>query len=266
MRILLVVLILAVTRSIGAQSAQGDLSRGSISGQIVADDDGRAVPASRVVLVGVTEARRSSPTASFRFDKLSPGRYTLRAQSVGFIQLDTLISLGMGDTRRVTVRLQRVPVTLSAITVREAIIRCPPGTAPASSLTGAPGGIGTKADPCVKLVPKKQPPQPQLTNVVRVNATFLGSNLRLLQDAQEAVTESGLVIERVLQVGDRNWVIFAHAASQMTDTATVRVDVVETGADDTTIHVSLRIEATPSAKRPDHGQMILSTIRRKHRS
>ena len=77
-------------------SAQQRAPNGSISGSVVTQDEGRPL-AARVWIVGVARPRVPNAKGTFRFDGLLPGRYRLRATYIGFVPLDTLLSITAGS-------------------------------------------------------------------------------------------------------------------------------------------------------------------------
>lgn len=92
---------------------------------------------------------------------------------------------------------------------------------------------------------------------------FLGSNSLILEAAQEAVGQAGFVTERLLQLNGQTWMIAARDPIQPAGIGSVRIEIEETGAHDTTVRVSLTSAASVSRKEQrDRAQAYLSTIRR----
>lgn len=250
--------VLLCTQALSAQTAP----TGSIGGLVFRQDEGTPVPA-RVWLVGAARPAVPNARGSFRFDRLPPGRYHLRATFIGFVPVDTILSVSTGAHLRLVIGLKARPVELTAMTIREAAK--PPETVKPSP----PAKLKKPVLECGRLVAVSlmmtlcTSPQMLPRTTVHRDKEFLGSNSLILRAAQEAVPHVGFVTERLIQVNDRTWLITARDASRPEGIGSLRVEVEETGAHDTTVRVSLTSAVSVDRREQrDRAQAYLSTIGR----
>ena len=90
-----------------------------VSGSVL-DPDGARVPGARLVLAivgsgAVTAETHADANGEFRFDRIQPGRYELRAIVDGFRAVPQEVVAGPGDDRRVDVSLHVSAVTESVV-------------------------------------------------------------------------------------------------------------------------------------------------------
>jgi len=241
--------------------AQQKAPAGSVSGSVVTQEEGRPLPA-RVWLVGAARPGVPNARGSFRFDGLAPGRYHLRATYIGFVPVDTVLSVRSGSVLRLVVRLIATPVVLNAVTVREAAKPPPTVTPPKPAKLKPLVDCGRLFVVSATTVLCTSPQMLARTTVYRDEA-FLGSNSLILEAAQEAVSHAGFVTERLLQLNGQTWLISARDPLRPAGIGTVRIEVEETGAHDTTVRVSLTSAASVSRQEQrDRALAYLSTIRR----
>lgn len=245
----MIAVLVAMPRDAEAQST----ATGDISGQVLRDDDLRPLPGSRIQLVGVYPPRFPSAKGTFRFDRLFPSAYKIHVISLGFIPYDTIVVVKPRTVTSVTIRMKAVPVELSAVTITEAVKRCPEGSAPTTDGSSciarkppAPPKRPMECGPMMLVVPRtflctsnRMLPRKTLEDA----ASFSGSNWKILEAAQNAVANSGFVVESVLQMNERTWRISAHSFRRPADVEALKVDVVEVGPDDTDVRVSLYISS-----------------------
>jgi hypothetical protein len=228
---------------------------GSISGQVLTEGESTPLPA-RVWLVGAARPRVPNARGTFRFEGLVPGRYHLRATYLGFTPVDTTLSLAAGARLEVVIRLTANPVELSSMTIRE-VVKPPEPPRPKIRVPDCTRFLvmGPTTMVCVT-------PQMLAETTVIEHETFQGRNSIILEAAEKTVTDLGFVTERVLQLDDRTWLILAHDKRRTADTSLARLEVEETGANDTTVRVSF---TTVSWKRREHinrARAFLTTMRR----
>lgn len=250
-RVLAVLIVLTSTRQLSAQKT----AAGSIVGQVLREDEGTPLPA-RVWLVGAARPRVPNARGTFKFEGLSPGRYHLRATYLGFNPVDTTLSVAAGARVEVVVTLKANPVELSSVTIREIVI--PPD--PPKPKIRVPDCtrflvMGPTSMVCVT-------PQMLAETTVSQHETFLGRNSNILEAAEKSVTQLGFVTDRVLQLNDRTWLIVAHDTSRPGDTSSARLEVEETGANDTTVRVSLRTVSWKRREQSDRARAFLVAVRR----
>jgi len=244
------------TRTLAAQR----VPPGTISGQVVTQDGDRPL-AARVWLVGAVRPGVQNPRGTFRFAGLPPGRYHLRATFIGYVPFDTVLTIRSGATARLVVRLVASPVQLSDMTIREVAVPPPPPPRPAPPPRppvncGLLLVVGSKAMLCTspELLPR--------ATVLR-DREFFGPNMLIRAAAQRAVTQAGFVPERLLQLDDRTWLITARDPSRPVGLGSVRIEVEETGAHDTTVRISLTSATFVSTRSQlDRAQAYLTGIRR----
>jgi len=256
LRILAIGLGLLSTTPMAAQRVPS----GTIAGQVVTQDGERPL-AARVWLVGAARPGAQNPRGTFRFDGLLPGRYHLRATFIGYVPFDTVLVVRSGATARLVVRLAASPVQLSDMTIREVATPPPPPPRPAPPPRppvdcGLLMVVGSKAMLCTsaELLPR--------ATVLR-DREFLGPNTLIRAAAQSAVTQAGFVPERLLQLDDRTWLITARDPTRPVGLGSVRIEVEETGAHDTTVRISLTSATFVSTRSQlDRAQAYLTGIRR----
>lgn len=228
LRILAILMVLTATRQLPAQKA----AAGSIVGQVLRDDEGTPLPA-RVWLVAAARPKAPNARGTFKFDGLAPGRYHLRATYLGFTPVDTTLSIAAGSRVQVVVRLKATPIELSSMTIREVVE--PPD----------PPKPKVRAPDCKRFLVMGPTTMVCFTKemlaetTVSQTATFLGRNSIILEAAEKSVTQLGFLTDRIMQLDDRTWLIVAHRDAGPGDTISVRLEVEETGANDTTVRVSM---------------------------
>ncbi len=191
----------------------------------------------RVWLVGAARPGTPNPRGSFRFEKLKPGRYHLRATYLGYAPADTILSVSSGARLRIVLRLSATPVKLSDMTIREvAKPPVPPPSKPAVTRPPLDCGLLLIVGPTQMLCTSAQA-LPRKT-LVR-GKEFFGGNSQIRQAAQFAVPQVGLIPERELQLNDRTWLITARDPSRPVGLGVVRIEMEETGAHDTTVRIAL---------------------------
>lgn len=211
-------------------------STGSVEGQVLKNEDGRPLPA-RVWLVGAARPGLPNTRGSFRFEKLKPGRYHLRATYLGYTPADTIFSISPGGRARIILRLSATPVQLSDMTIRE-VAKPPVPVPPTPALKRPPIDcglllvVGARQLLCTsaQALPRK--------TLVR-GKEFFGGNSHIRQAAQFAVPQAGLIPEREIQLNDRTWLITARDPSRPVGLGIVRIEMEETGAHDTTVRIAL---------------------------
>ena len=237
-------------------SAQ-QVATGSIRGAVIADDNERPLPA-RVWLVGSTRPGAQNPQGTFRFDGLVPGRYTLRATYIGYVPVDTVLSVAPGAQMRLTVRLVSNPVQLSSMTIRETArdtVKKPPLRPPPKRSCGLLFVVSMRMSLCSS---------PEMFPRVAVYAekTFQGLNARILEAAQESVSDLGFETERLVQVSDRTWLIAARDRVPWVDAGSTRIEVVEIGADNTSVRVTMTTIVSRQREAAARARAIIATVAR----
>ena len=237
-------------------SAQASTT-GSIRGSVVTDDDGRPLPA-RVWLVGSARPGPQNPQGTFRFDGLRPGRYTLRATYIGYVPVDTVLSVTAGAQVRLTVRLVSSPVQLSDMTIRETardtakkLVIPPPPKRDCGLLFFVSMRMSLCSSPAMF---------PRAT--VYEERTFQGLNARILEAAQESVSDLGFVTERIVQLSERTWLILARDRVRWVDAGSTRIEVVEIGADNTAVRVTMTAIVSRNRETTARARAIIAAVAR----
>lgn len=250
-RTLAILMALTLTRQLPAQKA----AAGSIGGQVLTEEEGLPVPA-RVWLVGAARPRVPNARGTFKFEGLPPGRYHLRATYLGFTPADTMVSVASGAHVQLVIRLASNPVQLSAMTIRE-VVKPPEPPKPKLRPPDCKRLLIVSPTAMVCVTPK------MLTRTtVNQSETFVGPNSNILEAAEEAVAELGFTTERVMQLDDRTWLILAHDKSRPEDTRSARLEVEQTGANDTTVRVSLTTVTWKRHEQTDRARAFIATMRR----
>jgi hypothetical protein len=188
-----------------------------------------------VWLVGSARPGPQNPQGAFRFDGLRPGRYTLRATYIGYVPVDTVLSVAAGSQVRLTVRLVSSPVQLSSMTIRETArdtTKKPVIPPPPKRDCGLLFVVSMRMSLCSS-------PEMFPRAAAYEEKTFQGLNARILEAAQESLTDLGFVTERIVQLSDRVWLMVARDRVPWVDAGSTRVEVVEIGADNTAVRVSM---------------------------
>lgn len=249
-------LMLASADRLSAQSP----ATGSIRGAVITDDDERPLPA-RVWLVGSARPGPQNPRGVFRFDGLLPGRYTLRATYIGYIPVDTVLSVAAGAQVRLTIRLVSSPVQLSSMTIRETArdtVKKPVIPPPPKRDCGLLFFVSMRMSLCSSpaMFPRA---------AVYEERIFQGLNARILEAAQESVTDLGFVTERIIQLNERTWLIVARDRVPWVDAGSTRIEVVEIGADNTAVRVSMTVIASRQRETVAKARRIIATVASKLR-
>jgi iron complex outermembrane receptor protein len=89
---------------------------GEIRGRVV---EGDTVPVAEaaVILEGSGRVARTGPDGTFRFARIAPGAWTLRAERMGYRTASVAVTVGTVEPRSVTIMLARAGVDLGAVTV-----------------------------------------------------------------------------------------------------------------------------------------------------
>ena len=253
--ILLSSLMSAFPSFLSAQAAATASIRGIVTG-----DDGRPLPA-RVWLVGAVRPGPQNPQGSFRFDKLQPGRYTLRATYIGYVPADTVLSVAPGAQVRLAIRLVTSPVQLSSMTIRETardtarkrVIPPPP-----KRDCGLLFVVSLKMSLCSSpaMFPRV---------VVYEQKTFQGLNARILEAAQESVRDLGFVTERIVQLTERTWLVLARDRVPYVEAGSTRIEVVEINADNTAVRISMITLVSRQRETARRARGYVETVTRKLR-
>lgn len=249
-------LMLACAGQLSAQSS----ATGSIRGAVVTDDDERPLPA-RVWLVGSARPGPQNPQGTFRFDGLRPGRYNLRATYIGYVPVDTVLSVAAGIQMRLTIRMVSSPVQLSSMTIRETArdtVKKPVVRPPPKRDCGLLFFVSMRMSLCSS--PSMFP-----RAAVYEEKIFQGLNARILEAAQESVSDLGFVTERIVQLSDRTWLIVARDRVPWMEAGSTRVEVVEIGADNTAVRVSMTAIVSRNREAAARARRIIATVARKLR-
>lgn len=95
---------------------------------VVTDTAGRAIPYARVTVVGTSDTARANSDGRYTFNRLTEGRYTVRAQALGYLQSEQdSVSIVSDRTANVDFRLRRVTCDLDCNPV---IVPAPPKKPP----------------------------------------------------------------------------------------------------------------------------------------
>ncbi|HEX2723030.1 MAG TPA: carboxypeptidase regulatory-like domain-containing protein [Gemmatimonadaceae bacterium] len=254
---------LILTLALFLPPTQGLLAQGptgSIGGIVLTREDGRPL-AARVWLVGAARPGPSNAKGTFRFDRLPPGRYHLRATYIGYVPVDTVLSVTAGVHVQIVIRLSSTPVVLAGVTIREAAKPPAVVTLPKPPPAKPPPTCGLLFVVSPRALLCTSPAMLPRTTVHHEKA-FFGSNSLILQAALEAVGQTGFVRESLLQLNDATWLIAARDAALPSGARSLRVEVEETGSHDTTVRVSVTSVVTLSrAGQVERAESYLSRIR-----
>ncbi len=106
----------------GAGSIAAQQQTGGIEGRVVTKE-GTAIPAARVRLLESHREEMSHRDGSFHFDALTPGRYTVVAEHIGFRTTEREVDVQAGRTSEIEIQLEVAAIELSSITVTGALGR-----------------------------------------------------------------------------------------------------------------------------------------------
>lgn len=228
----------------------------SISGVVLSDDSVTPLRA-RVWLVAAARPKAPNARGTFSFEGLARGRYHLRATYLGFVPFDTTVSVASGAHLRLVIRMNAMPVELSSLTIRETIPPKEPPPKPRKPpiVCARVLIVSPKALLCMT-------PETLVRTTVRQDATFLGSNTRIVEAAQKTVGQLGFVIEHQRSLNNQTWLIVAHERANPADTASARVEIEETDAHDTTVRVTLTTASWKKHEQRDRARAFLTTIDR----
>jgi len=102
-------------------AAQGQTSM--LAGAVT-DTAGRAIPYARVTILGTTDTALTGSDGRYAFNKLREGRYTVRAQALGYLQREQdSVSVTPDKAANVNFRLRRVTCDIDCNPV---IVPAPP--------------------------------------------------------------------------------------------------------------------------------------------
>ncbi|HSU14026.1 TonB-dependent receptor [Longimicrobium sp.] len=90
---------------------------GELAGTVTDAATGAPVAAAAVELAGTALAARTDGAGAFRLRGLEPGSYHVVIRRAGYALQDVAATVRNGETARISITLQPVPVTLSALTV-----------------------------------------------------------------------------------------------------------------------------------------------------
>jgi hypothetical protein len=94
----------------------------------VTDTTGRAIPYARVTILGTNDTVLTNIDGRYAFNKLREGRYTVRAQALGYLQHEQdSVSIILDKTANVDFRLRRVTCDIDC---NPAILPAPPKKPP----------------------------------------------------------------------------------------------------------------------------------------
>jgi hypothetical protein len=244
--------VLAPTHGLSAQAA----ATGSIGGVVLSDDSVTPLRA-RVWLVAAARPQPANARGTFGFEGLAKGRYHVRATYLGFVPIDTLVALAAGARVRLVLHMHSVPVELSSLTIRETIPHKEPPPKPTKPpiVCARVLIVSPRALLCMT-------PETLVRTTVRQNATFLGSNTRIVEAAQKTVDQLGFVIEQQRALDNQTWLIVAHERAHPADTGSAKIEVEETDAHDTTVRVTLTTVSWKKHEQRDRARAFLTTIDR----
>lgn len=98
---------------------------GSIEGVVVDDVTGEPIPGAVVTLVEVGRAEWTHEDGGFAFPNLSPGRYTLVAERLGYARTSAEVDVADGEVARVTITM-----SVSVLQLRGFVVTGAPGARP----------------------------------------------------------------------------------------------------------------------------------------
>jgi protocatechuate 3,4-dioxygenase beta subunit len=91
---------------------------------VVTDTAGRAIPYARVTILGTADTALTGSDGRYAFNKLREGRYTVRAQALGYLQREQdSVYIRPDKTANVDLRLRRVTCDIDCNPV---IVPAPP--------------------------------------------------------------------------------------------------------------------------------------------
>ena len=252
---LIIAFAVSSSQSLGAQKP----ATGSIGGTVITVEEGRPLPA-RVWLVAAARPHAPNARGTFLFEGLAAGRYHLRATYLGFVPVDTMLSVAAGAHVQLVIRMTAQPVELTEMTIRDTAKPPPPPPKPTPPPPHCERFLVVSITTMLCLTP-----QMLRNTVVHEDETFTGPHSLILEAAQEGVKDLGFVIERVLQLNDRTWLIVAHDRLHPADSGAVQLEVEQTGTIDTRIRVKLATVAWGKKEQLDRAQVFLAAIRRRLR-
>ena len=252
---LIVAFAVTSSQSLAAQKP----ATGSIGGTVITMEEGRPLQA-RVWLVAAARPHAPNARGTFIFEGLAPGRYHLRATYLGFVPVDTMLSVAPGAHVQVVIRMTAQPVELTEMTIRDTAKPPPPPPRPTPPPPRCERLLVVSMTTMLCLTP-----QMLRNTVVHEDETFTGPHSLILEAAQEAVKDLGFVTERILQLNDRTWLIVAHDRLHPADSGAVQLEVEQTGTIDTRIRVKLATVAWGKKEQLGRAQVFLAAIRRRLR-
>ena len=102
-----------------SQRSEGQDSSGTVTGVLVARDDGQPVQYGTVLVVETDQARFTDADGHFRITRLVPGTYTLRTRQIGYLPKDTTIRVDPAPVvTTVIMRMVRLPPLLGLVKVQ----------------------------------------------------------------------------------------------------------------------------------------------------
>ncbi|HSR16347.1 MAG TPA: TonB-dependent receptor plug domain-containing protein, partial [Gemmatimonadales bacterium] len=110
--------LLILVMLLGPVSLPAQTATGSLSGTVSDATTGRPLAGARIILRGTLLTTEADSAGRFRFGRLEPGTYLLRAAAVGYTS-DTLpsIALGAGESRTIAIGLSPQPLELPSLVV-----------------------------------------------------------------------------------------------------------------------------------------------------
>lgn len=110
--------LLILVMLLGPVSLPAQTATGSLSGTVSDATTGRPLAGARIILRGTLLTTEADSAGRFRFGRLEPGNYLLRAAAVGYTS-DTLppIVLGAGESRTIAIGLSPQPLELPSLVV-----------------------------------------------------------------------------------------------------------------------------------------------------
>jgi len=120
--------ILALALLVAAPTALTAQSPTPVLTGVVTDTAGRVIPYARVTIVGTKDTALTSTDGRYNFNRLTEGRYAVRAQALGYLQSEAdSVSIVPAKTANVDFRLRRVTCDLDCNPV---IVPAPPKKQP----------------------------------------------------------------------------------------------------------------------------------------
>ncbi len=105
---------------IGPTSANG----ATLAGTVVADGTGMPLPYSTVTIDRIGRERFTDQVGAFVYHGIPPGSYRIRVRQLGYIPLDTTISITLRNPVSPVFMMHRIPTALAEVQVSAPVRRC----------------------------------------------------------------------------------------------------------------------------------------------